>query len=92
MDNSLGLANSVKDVVREESQPSESAKQASGLHVPRAVCEKVLLEAKRASIDTTTHRPSIFQARSYGFSAGHQVALLCNFRSLSVYDARVRAT
>lgn len=44
------------------------------------------LEAKRPSIDIRTSRDSAFQIRSYGFTAGHPVGVLTNFRTLRVYN------
>jgi len=50
---------------------------------------KFFVEAKKPAIDVTSHVPSIFQARSYGWSAKHKIVVLTNFEYLLIYDASV---
>ena len=35
------------------------------------------------------HKESAFQVRSYGYTAGHLIAVLTNFRTLRIYDTRL---
>ena len=88
MANSGGLPNSLKDVVREESQSTETSTKRPDYTFRVASIRKFFLEAKKPSVDIRTNRDSAFQIRSYGWTAGLSVSILTNFRILRVYDTR----
>ena len=88
MSNHLGLPNSMKDVVREESQPTETSAKRPDYTFRVAAIRKYFVEAKKPSVDIKTSRESAFQVRSYGWTAGLTVSILTNFRTLRVYDTR----
>ena len=51
---------------------------------------KFYVEAKKPSVDIGVDLGSIFQARRYGYTDGHEIVVLTNFRQLSIYDATVQ--
>ena len=51
---------------------------------------KYFVEAKKPSINIVKDRMSIFQARSYGWSAKHPITILTNFEYLLIYDTTVK--
>lgn len=85
--NVSGVAPHLRDVVREESQEQEDAAVKYPDYTLRvAGHRKMFAEAKKPSVDVTTHMESIRQARRYGYSGGDSVVVLTNFRDLLVYD------
>ncbi len=88
MANHRGLPNSMKDVVREESQPTETSAKRPDYTFRVAAVRKYFVEAKKPGVDIRTNRESAFQIRSYGWTAGLPVSILTNFRTLRVYDTR----
>lgn len=88
MSNARGLPNSLRDVVREESQPTETSAKRPDYTFRVAAVRKFFVEAKKPAVDIRTHRESAFQVRSYGWTAGLPVSILTNFRTLRVYDTR----
>lgn len=89
MDNASGLSSSLRDILREESQQTESSTKKPDYSFRIATKRKFFVEAKRPSVDIRISRESAFQVRSYGYTAGHNIAVLTNFRTLSIYDARL---
>jgi type I restriction-modification system DNA methylase subunit len=51
--------------------------------------KKFFIEAKKPSVDITTNKSAVLQARRYGFSAKHYVTVLTNFEYLLIYDSTV---
>jgi hypothetical protein len=88
MNNAAGIANSMKDVVREESQPTETTAKRPDYTFRIAAIRKFFVEAKKPAVDIRTHKESAFQVRSYGWTAGLPISVLTNFRTLRVYDTR----
>ncbi|MGC4098965.1 MAG: Eco57I restriction-modification methylase domain-containing protein [Nitrospira sp.] len=88
MANAQGIPNSMKDVVREESQVSETSSKRPDYTFRIAAIRKFFIEAKKPSVDIKTHKDSSFQIRSYGWTAGMSVSILTNFRTLRVYDTK----
>ncbi|PWI55181.1 hypothetical protein BM613_13395 [Sulfoacidibacillus thermotolerans] len=86
MSNSMAVPNSLKDVVREESQPTETSAKRPDYTFRIAANRKFFVEAKKPSVDIRTNKDSAFQVRSYGWTAGLPVSLLTNFKTLRVYD------
>jgi len=86
MSNSTGLPNSLKDVVREESQVSETSAKRPDYTFRVGSKRKFFVEAKKPAVDIQTNKESAFQVRSYGWTAGMAVSILTNFRTLRVYD------
>ncbi|MBW6438256.1 Eco57I restriction-modification methylase domain-containing protein [Actinoplanes hulinensis] len=89
VENRAGLAPSVKDVVREQSRQSATGKPDYTLR--RKGTGVLYVEAKKPSVDITADMASVFQARAYGYTAGHPIVVLTNFRDLVVYDTTVPA-
>lgn len=88
MNNVAGTSNSIKDVVREESQPTETSAKRPDYTFRIAAQRKFFVEAKKPAVDIRTNKESAFQVRSYGWTAGLAVSVLTNFRTLRVYDTR----
>lgn len=88
MANSGGAPNSLKDVIREESQQTETSAKRPDYTFRIAATRKFFVEAKKPAVDIRTNRESAFQVRSYGWTAGLPVSILTNFRTLRVYDTR----
>ena len=86
MNNAAGTANSIKDVVREKSQLTETTAKRPDYTFRIAAQRKFFVEAKKPAIDIRTHKESAFQVRSYGWTAGLPISILTNFRTLRVYD------
>ncbi|MBB5040575.1 Eco57I restriction-modification methylase domain-containing protein [Prosthecobacter dejongeii] len=86
MRNQRGLPNSLKDVVREESQVNESSWKRPDYTFRIGSARKFFLEAKKPAVDIRTHRDSAFQTRSYGWTAGMAISILTNFRTIRIYD------
>lgn len=85
--NRAGLIFSAREVLREESQRAEkNACKKPDYTMRVAGQKKFFIEAKKPSVDILTHKPSIFQARSYGYTAGHPIVVLINFRNISIFD------
>ncbi|HEY3299933.1 MAG TPA: N-6 DNA methylase [Methylophilaceae bacterium] len=89
MDNSVGLPSAQRDVLREESHQTESTTKKPDYTFRIATVRKFFVEAKRPSVDICINKDSAFQVRSYGYTAGHRIAVLTNFRTLSIYDAQL---
>lgn len=89
MDNSLGAPFSRRDVLREESHNAEQSNKKPDYTFRLATKRLFFVEAKRPSVDITTCKKSAFQARSYGFTAGHKIVILTNFRTFRIYNAMV---
>ena len=47
---------------------------------------KIFVEAKKPSVDITSDKKTAYQARSYGWNAGHKISILTNFEYLIIYD------
>lgn len=48
--------------------------------------DKFFVEAKKPSVHIEVEPDPAYQARSYGWSANHQIVVLTNFEYLSIYD------
>lgn len=88
MSNTRGLPNSIKDVLREESQPTETSAKRPDYTFRIGAVRKFFIEAKKPAVDIRANRDSAFQVRSYGWTAGMAVSVLTNFRTLRVYDTQ----
>lgn len=85
--NVAGVTPALKNVRREESQEHEdSATKYPDYTLLVGGVRVMFVEAKRPSIDVTANLDSIRQARRYGYTDGHPIAVLTNFRHLVVYD------
>jgi len=89
MDNSIGLTSGMRDVMREESQLTETSAKKPDYTFRIATVRKFFTEAKRPSVDIRTHKESALQTRSYGYTAGLPISILTNFRTFRVYDTRL---
>lgn len=89
MDNSIGLPSALRDVLREESHQTESSTKKPDYTFRIAAVRKFFVEAKRPSVDIRINKDSAFQVRSYGYTAGHHIAVLTNFRTLRIYDVQL---
>lgn len=89
MDNAEGLPSGMRDVLREESQPTETTTKKPDYTFRIAATRKFFIEAKRPAVDIRTDRDSAFQVRSYGYTAGLPVSVLTNFRTLRIYNTRL---
>ncbi len=86
MDNSKALNPRLREVMPENYLSSTSrpdyAFTLSGV-------KKFFVEAKKPSVNILTNTESIFQARSYGWSAGHLIVILTNFEYILIYDSTI---
>ena len=89
MNNTQGVRNSIKDVVREESQATETSTKFPDYTFRIFGHRKFFVEAKKPSVDIKTHIKSALQTRSYGWTASLPVSILTNFKTLRVYDTRI---
>lgn len=90
MSNRQGIPNSIKDVVREESQQRESSTKRPDYTFRIAGQRKFFVEAKRPSVDIRSNSSSAIQVRSYGWTASLPISILTNFRTLRVYDTTIQ--
>lgn len=89
MSNRLGMPNSIKDVVREESQQRELSTKRPDYTFRIAGQRKFFVEAKRPSVDIRSNASSAMQVRSYGWTASLPISILTNFRTFRVYDTTI---
>jgi hypothetical protein len=88
--NSAGAADRFKDVVVEPSQDVDGHKRAPDYVLRVEGDRKVFVEAKKPSIWIKSQVEPAHQVRRYSWSAQLPVAVLTNFRELSVYDGRYK--
>ncbi|STC69262.1 Type IIS restriction enzyme Eco57I [Corynebacterium pilosum] len=90
IDNRNALIPSMRPVVREENQPraGKSGKRPDYTLRVNGI-NKFYVEAKKPSVDILNDLSSIRQARSYGWTGQHPIAVLTNFRHIRVFDATV---
>lgn len=50
---------------------------------------KIFVEAKKPAVDILTDKDPAFQARKYGWNAGHKIVILTNFKNLVLYDTTI---
>lgn len=85
--NLAGVTPALKDVRREESQEQEdAATKFPDYTLLVSGDRRMYVEAKKPSVDVTSHMESTRQARRYGYTDGHPISVLTNFRDLIVYD------
>lgn len=85
--NLAGVTPALKDVRREESQEQEdAATKFPDYTLLVGGHRRMYVEAKKPSVDVTSHMESTRQARRYGYTDGHPISVLTNFRDLIVYD------
>lgn len=85
--NLAGVTPALKDVRREESQEQEdAATKFPDYTLLVGGQRRMYVEAKKPGVDITSHMESTRQARRYGYTDGHPVSVLTNFRDLIVYD------
>jgi hypothetical protein len=85
--NRADVTPALKDVRREESQEQEDSATKFPDYTLLVRGSRVLfIEAKKPSVDIRTHLDSIRQARRYGYTVDHPIAVLTNFRHLVIYD------
>jgi hypothetical protein len=89
MSNRQRLSFSKRDVLREETQISETSSKKPDYSFRIATKRLFFVEAKRPSVDIRTNKESAFQARSYGFTANHKIVVLTNFRTIRIYNSSV---
>lgn len=89
MNNLDGISSGLKDVLREESQPTETTTKKPDYTFRIASARKFFVEAKRPSVDIRSHKESALQVRSYGYTAGLPISVITNFRTFRVYDTRL---
>lgn len=80
----LGLREVIEEATVRAGKESPSKKPDYELRLARQ--RKLFVEAKKPSVRIASDRPSAFQVRRYGYSAGLPVCVLTNFRQLAVYD------
>lgn len=86
VENESGVIFYDREVLREESQQSSGTTKKPDYTLRVSGKSRLFIEAKKPSIDITTSQSAIFQARSYGYTAGHPIVVLTNFRNLSIYE------
>lgn len=89
MSNEQGLANSLKDVVREESCNIESTIKRPDYSFRIHAERKFFIEAKKPSVDIKASKDSAIQVRSYGWTSSVPVSILTNFKTIRVYDTTI---
>lgn len=85
--NVAAVTPALKDVRREESQEQEdAATKFPDYTLLIGGQRRMYVEAKKPSVDVSSHMESTRQARRYGYTDGHPISVLTNFRDLIVYD------
>lgn len=84
--NKRGLQPAIREVI-----PEDYIKSVARPDYTFAVngIKKFFVEAKKPSVDILMDPDPAFQARSYGWSAGHFISILTNFEYLLIYDTTV---
>lgn len=77
---------SLRDVLREESQKTETTTKKPDYTFRIAASRKFFVEAKKPSVDLEVTQSSALQVRRYGYTAGLPISILTNFKTLRVYD------
>jgi hypothetical protein len=91
--NRVGVAAEYRPVLREETQQREDSHAKKPDYTLRSGKDRLLyVEAKKPSLNILNDMESIRQARAYGYTEGHPVVVLTNFRDLSVYDTSSPST
>lgn len=93
LDNGRRLSPESREVKREENQ-SQDEDGAADLNPDYTLSAhgraQFYVEAKRPKVDIRTSMSAVLQARSYGWTAGHPIVVLTNFKDLIIYDATVK--
>lgn len=85
--NRAGVGAEYRPVLREETQQREDSHAKKPDYTLRSGTNGLLyVEAKKPSVNILSDMESIRQARAYGYTDGHPIVILTNFRDLSVYD------
>jgi hypothetical protein len=88
--NRLGVYFANREVIREESQErDDSAAKKPDYTLRVNGISKLYVEAKRPAVNILTNMEAISQARRYGYTAGHPIVVLTNYRDLCIYDATI---
>jgi hypothetical protein len=90
IDNVSGYAEAYKDVVHEDSLKIGATSKAPDYGFRIGGTRKFFLEAKKPSINISDDADSAYQLRRYAWSAKLPISILTNFRTLSVYDCRIK--
>lgn len=83
VDNQKGLPPQFREVIA-ENYSSETERPDYSLTL-RGVA-KLFVEAKKPSVDINIASNPAFQARKYGWNAGHKISILTNFEWFIIYD------
>lgn len=86
IDNSRGVNPRLREVMPENYQGDAGRPDYS---FTLSGVSKFFVEAKKPFVRIVTDMESIFQARSYGWSAGHLIVVLTNFEYLLIYDCTI---
>lgn len=87
--NTAGITPSLREVVREEARHGDDEVNFPDYTLRVGGEARFFVEAKKPSVDVTSHVESIRQARRYGYSAEHPLVVLTNFRDMVIYDAAI---
>lgn len=86
VENESGVIFYDREVLREENQQAFGTSKKPDYTLRVSGKSRLFVEAKKPSIDITVNQSAIFQARSYGYTAGHPIVVLTNFRNISIYE------
>lgn len=85
--NRNGVDAAFRPVLREEAQQREDSHAKKPDYTLRDGRKGLIyVEAKKPAVNILTDMEAIRQARAYGYTDGHPIVVLTNFRDLSVYD------
>ncbi|MCA1455502.1 N-6 DNA methylase [Bradyrhizobium sp. BRP22] len=90
IENTSGYAEAYKDVVHEDSLKIGDTSKAPDYAFRIGGTRKFFLEAKKPSKNITEDADSAYQLRRYAWSAKLPISILTNFRTLAVYDCRIK--
>jgi type I restriction-modification system DNA methylase subunit len=90
VDNKRGYAEAYKDVIHEDSIKIGETSKAPDYGFRIGGARKFFLEAKKPATNITEDAEAAYQLRRYAWSAKLPISILTNFRTLSVYDCRVK--
>lgn len=85
IENKEGVSPAKKEVIVEHFADDKNKDKPDYILTLRGI-SKFFIEAKKPAVDISREREPAFQARRYGWNAGHKIVVLTNFEYLMIYE------
>lgn len=85
VENEKGLSPAKKEVIVEHFSDDNNKDKPDYILTLRGI-SKFFIEAKKPAVDISKEKEPAFQARRYGWNAGHKIVVLTNFEYLMIYE------